>query len=259
MEPMNPRRVGEQDITSILKGSAEMSSTEIAELMSEFSNLMQEYRAAIRQVRTKFETLDEDTQVRLDRNPIHTISTRLKTPSSLLEKLHRRGFPVSIESIRANIFDVAGVRIVCNYLSDVEDVAEAFLRQDDVTLIERKDYIANPKPSGYRSLHLVVSVPVYLTDRKQEVPVEVQLRTIAMDFWASLEHRLRYKNDEMLQAHGAQIDNIRAQLVESAHLIAAIDQSMQRIRTDIDDLASAAASEGAAPGGAAGTGAESAS
>lgn len=237
MEPLNPRRLDGDDITSILEGQADMSGEDIAALIAGYSNLMQEYRAAIRQVRTKFETLDEDTQVRLDRNPIHTISTRLKSPGSLIEKLHRRGFPVSLESVRANIFDVAGVRIVCNYLSDVEDVAEAFLRQDDVTLIERKDYIAHPKPSGYRSLHLVVSVPVYLTDRRQEVPVEVQLRTIAMDFWASLEHRLRYKNDEMLQAHGEEIDNIRAQLVESAHLIAAIDQSMQRIRCDIDELA----------------------
>lgn len=238
-EPHINQRIDRDDLSRLLDNAPNLQVDDVTTLMADYANLMQEYRAAIRTVRTKFEILDEDTQVRLDRNPIHTISTRLKSPTSLAEKLQRRGLPLSIDAIRSNIFDVAGVRIVCNYLSDVNDVAEALLRQDDVTLIERKDYIANPKPSGYRSLHLVISVPIYLTDRRQEVPVEVQLRTIAMDFWASLEHRLRYKNDDVLQARGEKIDDIRAQLVESAHLIAAIDQAMERIRTDIDDLSEA--------------------
>ena len=238
MEPERPvpERLDADDVTRVLKAYPELSGN-IASFMNQFANLMQEYRAAIREVRTKFEILDEDTKVRLDRNPIHVISTRLKSPQSLLEKLQRKGYPLSIESIRENIHDVAGVRIVCNYIDDVAEVAEAFLCQDDITLIERKDYIAEPKPSGYRSLHLVVSVPVFLSDRKQEVPVEVQIRTIAMDFWASLEHRLRYKNDDVLQAHGPQVEDIRARLVESAHLIAAIDQAMQRLQDDIEHLA----------------------
>ena len=238
MEPERPvsERLDAEDVARILTAVPDLT-VDIATFMGQFSNLMQEYRAAIREVRTKFEILDEDTKVRLDRNPIHVISTRLKSPQSLLEKLQRKGYPLSIDSIRENIHDVAGVRVVCNYIDDVGEVAEAFLRQDDITLIERKDYISNPKPSGYRSLHLVVSVPVFLSDRKQEVPVEVQIRTIAMDFWASLEHRLRYKNDDVLQAHGPQVEDIRARLVESAHLIAAIDQAMQRLQDDIERLA----------------------
>ena len=238
MEPERPapEPLDADDVKRILTAVPDLT-VDIATFMGQFSNLMQEYRAAIREVRTKFEILDEDTKVRLDRNPIHVISTRLKSPQSLLEKLRRKGYPLSIDSIRENIHDVAGVRIVCNYIDDVSEVAEAFLRQDDITLIERKDYISDPKPSGYRSLHLVVSVPVFLSDRKQEVPVEVQIRTIAMDFWASLEHRLRYKNDDVLQAHGPEVEDIRARLVESAHLIAAIDQAMQRLQDDIEHLA----------------------
>ena len=173
---MEPERtllghVDNEDIDRLRAAIPNGLTEDAASLMGQFTNLMQEYRAAIRAVRTKFETLDEDAKVRLDRNPIHVISPRLKSPQSLLEKLQRKGFPLTIASIRENIYDVAGVRVVCNYLEDVNEVAEALLRQDDVTLIERKDYITNPKPSGYRSLHLVISVPVYLSDRRQEVPV----------------------------------------------------------------------------------------
>lgn len=198
--------------------------------------LMQEYRAAVREIRTKLEILDEDSKVRLQRNPIHGITSRIKTPTSLIEKLRRKGLPMTVESIRANIYDIAGVRVVCNYLNDVEEVADALLGQDDVKLIERKDYISNPKDSGYRSLHLVVSVPVYLSDKRREVPVEVQIRTIAMDFWASLEHRLRYKNRAVLEAHGPDVESIRKRLVICASQIALIDQSMQQIQLDIDAL-----------------------
>ena len=198
--------------------------------------LMQEYRAAVREMRTKLEILDEDSKIRLQRNPIHSITSRIKSPTSLIEKLRRKGLPMTVESIRANIYDIAGVRVVCNYLNDVEIVADALLAQDDVQLIERKDYIANPKESGYRSLHLVVSVPVFLSDKRREVPVEEQIRTIAMDFWASLEHRLRYKNRAVLEAHGREIEGIRRRLVICADQIALIDQSMQQIQLDIDAL-----------------------
>ena len=238
---MEPERtllghVDNEDIDRLRAAIPNGLTEDAASLMGQFTNLMQEYRAAIRAVRTKFETLDEDAKVRLDRNPIHVISTRLKSPQSLLEKLQRKGFPLTIASIRENIYDVAGVRVVCNYLEDVNEVAEALLRQDDVTLIERKDYITNPKPSGYRSLHLVISVPVYLSDKRREVPVEVQIRTIAMDFWASLEHRLRYKNRAVLEAHGPDVESIRKRLVICASQIALIDQSMQQIQLDIDAL-----------------------
>ena len=211
-----------------------------------FLNLMQEYRAAIAEVQTKFEILDEDSKMRFDRNPIHNITTRLKSPTSLVDKLRRRELPVSLHSMRTNIFDIAGVRVVCNYLDDVYEIADSFLRQDDVHLINRKDYIATPKPSGYRSLHLVVSVPVFLADGRHQIPVEVQLRTIAQDFWATLEHRLRYKNEEFLApgetVSAARIDadpamyDVRSRLIACADGIAGIDEAMQQIRHDIDQM-----------------------
>lgn len=227
-EPVIVRSLGE--MTPPAEGS--MAGLNIREHMA----LMQEYRAAIKEISTKFEILDEDARLRLQHNPIHTITSRLKSPTSLMEKLRRKGLPLTVDSIRANIFDVAGVRVVCNYLDDIEVVSEALLRQDDIKLITRKDYVENPKESGYRSLHLVVSVPVFLNGVRREVPVEVQIRTIAMDFWATLEHRLRYKNRSVLEAHGPEIDDIRRRLVSCADQIAALDQAMQQIQLDIDEL-----------------------
>lgn len=232
MEPELPYNRDEARTLATLASTTPNFGLDIRQHMS----LMQEYRAAVREIRTKLEILDEDSKVRLQRNPIHGITSRIKTPTSLIEKLRRKGLPMTVESIRANIYDIAGVRVVCNYLNDVEEVADALLAQDDVKLIERKDYINHPKESGYRSLHLVVSVPVYLSDKRREVPVEVQIRTIAMDFWASLEHRLRYKNRAVLEAHGPDVESIRKRLVICASQIALIDQSMQQIQLDIDAL-----------------------
>lgn len=200
------------------------------------AELMQEYRAAIREVTTKFEILDEDARLRLSHNPIHTITSRLKSPSSILEKLQRKGLPLNNESIRANLYDVAGVRVVCNYIDDIETVAQALLCQDDVCLVERKDYVANPKPTGYRSLHLVITVPVFLNCERIEVPVEVQIRTIAMDFWATLEHQLRYKNQPVVEKQSPLMDDIRARLVTCATSITELDQAMQEIQYDIERL-----------------------
>jgi len=200
------------------------------------AELMQEYRAAIREVTTKFEILDEDARLRLRHNPIHTITSRLKSPSSILEKLQRKGLPLNNESIRANLYDVAGVRVVCNYIDDIETVAQALLCQDDVQLVVRKDYVANPKPTGYRSLHLVITVPVFLNCERIEVPVEVQIRTIAMDFWATLEHQLRYKNQPVVEKASPLMDDIRARLVTCASSITELDQAMQDIQYDIERL-----------------------
>ena len=232
MEPELPYNRDEARTLATLASTTPNFGLDIRQHMS----LMQEYRAAVREIRTNLEILDEDSKVSLKRNPIHGITSRIKTPTSLIEKLRRKGLPMTVESIRANIYDIAGVRVVCNYLNDVEEVADALLAQDDVKLIERKDYINHPKESGYRSLHLVVSVPVYLSDKRREVPVEVQIRTIAMDFWASLEHRLRYKNRAVLEAHGPDVESIRKRLVICASQIALIDQSMQQIQLDIDAL-----------------------
>lgn len=158
-------------------------------------SLFKKYDAAILEMKTRFEILDADLEYRFNRNPIHHIETRLKTPSSVFEKLQRYGCPVTLRSVEENILDVAGMRVIVSYIDDVYSLVKVLSLQDDLQVMKVKDYIANPKPNGYRSLHFIVKVPVFFLDRKQYVPVEIQFRTIAMDFWASLEHTLRYKQD----------------------------------------------------------------
>ena len=158
-----------------------------------FETFRHAYRAAIKEVRTKIEILSEDFAVRHDYNPIHHMERRLKSPESIEEKLQRYGKEISIESARENIMDIAGIRVVCNFIDDVYAIADMLMEQNDITLIAKKDYIENPKDNGYRSLHLVLSVPVFLLNGCESVPVEVQIRTVAIDFWASLEHDLKYK------------------------------------------------------------------
>ncbi len=188
------------------------------------------YRAAIKEVRTKIEILSEDFAVRHDYNPIHHMERRLKIPTSIEEKLQRLGKEISIEAARDNIFDIAGIRVVCNFVDDVYAVAEMLVSQEDVTLITKKDYIANPKPNGYRSLHLVVSVPVYLMSGVKEVPVEIQIRTVAMDFWASLEHQLRYKKTKDIPK------NIDIELKACAEVSAKLDVRMQKIFDELGEI-----------------------
>ena len=172
--------------------------TFVREQLHDFGRLMAFYRCAMMEVETKFNVISEDFSYQYERNPIENIKSRLKEPSSIRSKLERRGHPMTVESIEENLFDVAGVRVVCSFVDDVYQIAEALLRQDDVTLIERKDYIQNPKPNGYRSLHLIIAVQIFLTNQKKMMNVEIQLRTIAMDFWASLEHQLRYKKENTI-------------------------------------------------------------
>ena len=165
------------------------------ERMQELNKLMSYYRCAMMEVVTKFNVLNEQFSLQFDRNPITGIKSRLKTLPSILEKLERRGYPVTLESIEENLNDVAGVRVICSFREDVRMLSEALMQQDDIILLERKDYIRNPKPNGYRSLHMIVSVPIFLAHEKKYMRVEIQLRTLAMDFWATLEHQLRYKKD----------------------------------------------------------------
>ena len=164
-------------------------------VVQKYKRLMAYYRCAMMEVETKFNVLNEEFSLRYDRNPINGIKSRLKRLDSIHEKLHRKQLPFDMQTIETHIHDVAGVRVVCAFVEDVYLLAEALLKQDDVMLIEKKDYIANPKPNGYRSLHLIVTVPIFLEHEKRVMQVEIQLRTIAMDFWASLEHQLRYKKD----------------------------------------------------------------
>lgn len=168
---------------------------QVLEKMRPFRELMMLYECAMREVSTKFEVLNAEFSVRYNHNPLEAIKTRLKTPLSIAEKLQRNGKPLSVDSIRENLFDVAGVRIICSFPEDIYSLSDMFLRQDDVKLLKRKDYIADPKENGYRSLHLIVEVPIFLTERTLRIPVEVQFRTIAMDFWATLEHKTRYKQN----------------------------------------------------------------
>ena len=195
-----------------------------------FILLMSYYRCAMMEIETKFKVLNEEYSLVNDRNPIGTIKTRLKKPQSIMEKLDRQHFPKTLQSIEENLHDIAGVRVICAFPEDVYTLADAFLKQDDITLIQKKDYIANPKPNGYRSLHLIVSIPIFLSSGKREMRVEVQLRTIAMDFWASLEHRMRYKKD----IPASMTAKLAADLGECADISAMLDQRMQDIKDRIE-------------------------
>lgn len=193
-----------------------------------FRELMSCYRCAMMEVETKFLVLNEELSLQYERNPIETIKTRLKTPGSIVEKLKRRGLPVTLESIEKNLFDIAGVRVVCSFPSDIYKLERAFLRQDDVRLIERKDYIENPKENGYRSLHLIVEVPIYLHKSKRFMNVEVQLRTISMDWWASLEYKIRYKKNLPVR------DSLNEELYECAKISADLDGRMEKLQHSVD-------------------------
>lgn len=202
--------------------------TELAPLdLRRHMELMQEYREAIRIVTERFESLGAQARARMQHNPVHSVSSRLKTPTGIMEKLRRKGLPVTEESIRLNVRDVAGVRVVCPYLNDIDVVAEFLLSQDDVTLVARKDYVASPKESGYRSLHLVVALSLPLDGLQREVPVEVQVRTIAMDFWASLEHKIYYKFE------GNAPEHISRELKECADMVSELDDKMLSLNEEI--------------------------
>ena len=190
-----------------------------------FQKLMAYYRCAMMEIETKFNVLNEEFSLQLDRNPISDIKTRLKSPMSIKEKLERKGLPLTLDTIGENLMDVAGVRVICSFPQDVYTLADALLKQDDIQLLERKDYIQNPKKNGYRSLHLIVTVPIFLSKEKHLMPVEIQLRTIAMDVWASLEHQLRYKKDfDFTQS-------MTDELLLCARLSAELDERMDRLRS----------------------------
>lgn len=189
--------------------------------------LMAYYRCAIMEVETKFKVLNEQFSLQYDRNPIESIKTRVKSIEGIIRKVRRKNLPLTLEAIEKNVRDIAGVRVVCSFPEDIYLLADCLLQQDDIRLIERKDYIQNPKPSGYRSLHLIVAVPIFLEKEKREMMVEVQLRTIAMDFWASLEHKVRYKKN----IPATESERLAKELVECAEVSAMLDQRMQNIRT----------------------------
>ncbi len=196
----------------------------------EFQKIMMIYESAIKQIETKLDILNKENKVNRKRNPIETVKSRIKSPDSIASKLEKKKLPVTFEAMMENLNDIAGVRVICPYISDIYAVREMLLKQPDLKLIVEHDYIQSPKESGYRSLHLVVETPVYLSKTVHNVKVEIQLRTIAMDFWASLEHELHYKNSAKIP------DSVRRELFRVAETIAMTDREMEEIALELQAL-----------------------
>ena len=185
------------------------------------------YDAALREVNTKLETLNNEFKLRHQYNPIEHITSRIKSPESIAKKLKHNGYDITVGNIIRHINDVAGIRIICSYTTDIYRIAKLIAAQSDVTVLKIKDYIANPKPNGYKSYHMIISVPIFLSEQIVDTKVEIQIRTIAMDFWASLEHKMYYKFE------GNAPENIRRELKECADLVAFLDQKMLAINEEI--------------------------
>ena len=201
-----------------------------SEQVAAFINQMQVYEGAMYEISTKLEILDSEFSIRFSHNPIHHMERRLKSVDSILGKLKHKNLPLTIDAIKDNLFDVAGVRVICNYRDDVYSVANYLSAQSDIQVLRVKDYIKNPKQNGYRSLHVIYAVPVFLSSGPHYTPVEVQLRTIAMDYWASLEHALRYKTD----LPDAKLSEHSQTLLDCARSLQNIETQMQNIHRDIN-------------------------
>lgn len=220
----------------LFRNNSEEKSEEAREAMDMFASyrdlleLDHLHTAAIREVQIKLETLNDEFKIKFERSPIHHVESRLKSKASIVKKLKDRGVEVSLESARQSLNDIAGVRVVCCYIDDVYSVADMLLRQSDIKLVKRQDYIEHPNYNGYRSLHLDIQVPIFLSDRTEYVSVEVQLRTVAMDFWASLEHDLRYKSGK----HPP--EEISEELLACSYEIAELDKRMQDMYKRIQAL-----------------------
>ena len=203
------------------------------ETARQFQEAMMQYSCAIREFKTKLEVLNDELSMRNARNPIEMIKARVKKPKSIVEKLQRRGLPLSIESMESNLDDIAGVRVICSFVDDIYEISRMLERQDDVTIIAIKDYIKAPKENGYRSYHMIVEVPVFFSSSKKNIRVEVQIRTLAMDFWASLEHKMRYKKN-IPENH---VKYLQDELYDCARQSAELDNRMQNIRNLIAEEA----------------------
>ena len=202
----------------------------VKEKIRDIETLMAYYRCAIMEVETKLNVLNEEFNIRYSRNPIESIKTRLKAIDSIFGKLKRKNLPLTLESIEENLNDIAGIRVICSFSEDVYTIANALLKQDDVKLIEAKDYIKHPKPNGYRSLHLIIELPIFLAQDKRPMKVEIQLRTIAMDCWASLEHKLKYKKNFVFT------QDIHDELYECAILSEKLDEKMGLLKSKVDNM-----------------------
>lgn len=200
----------------------------LIEQASGFMELMMQYRCALMEVETKLNVLNAEFTMKNNRNPFESIKSRIKTSKSILEKLQRKGFEISVKGIEENLADVAGIRVICSFPDDIYATAKMLTDQDDIRVIQVKDYIINPKPNGYRSLHLILEVPIFLSNEKKNMKVEVQFRTIAMDFWASLEHKLKYKKNI------ENAEEISKELQRCAEASSQLDLRMQALRDRIE-------------------------
>lgn len=220
------------DLPAVRAGVSADSSLQdaISRTFYDFLNLQHLYDSAIEVVKTYLNILDNEFSVKFQRNPIHNIESRLKSPQSIIGKLQKKGLPITTEAAEKNLLDMAGIRVTCCYISDIYAIADMLSRRDDFVVIKKKDYIINPKKSGYRSFHMIINVPVYLSTQKKYAPVEIQIRTIAMDFWASLEHQLKYKTSASIPPE------LSEQLRECADKIAETDLQMQQIFSQLNGL-----------------------
>jgi len=213
------------------KGESNMNSEQgmdIKEIKTNLTRFMMSYKFALNEMNTKIDILMQEFQYIHDYNPIEHVKSRLKTPENIIKKVQRKGYELSLSSIKENVRDIAGIRITCSFLSDIYKVSEMLQSQKDITVIESKDYIKNPKPNGYKSLHLIIQIPIFMSDRVEDVYVEIQIRTIAMDFWASLEHKIYYKYDKEVPSH--LIDELK----EAADSVSELDDKMEKIHRKVN-------------------------
>lgn len=204
----------------------------LKKVRSELTRFMMTYKFGLSEMNTKLTILQEEFQHIHDYSPIEHIKTRMKSPESIMEKMYRKNIPISTASIKENIMDIAGIRIVCSFISDIYRVSDMIAKQKDVTVIEKKDYIEHPKPNGYKSLHLIVSVPVFMSDRIEDVYVEIQIRTVAMDFWASLEHKIFYKYDRVIP------ERLTKELTAAATVANDLDKKMEQLHNEVSHIKS---------------------
>ncbi|WP_133904896.1 GTP pyrophosphokinase [Actinophytocola oryzae] len=205
-----------------------VSIEDIRVLRGQFLDFMLDYKFAIDEITTKINILREDFNNANEYNPIEHINSRLKSPESVLEKVQRKNYPMNLASIRENVLDIAGVRVICSFISDIVKIRDMLAGQEDITVLEERDYITNRKPNGYQSLHLIVSIPVFRSHRTARIPVEIQIRTIAMDFWASLEHKIYYKY------RGEVPPNLQAELTQAAEAATRLDEKMESLHRLVD-------------------------
>jgi putative GTP pyrophosphokinase len=219
------------DYNSNTKEISQEQVEELAKSISRtpgFIRLMTYYRCAIMEIQTKLNVLNAELSLQYDRNPFESIESRLKNPESIVEKMLRKGIPITVEDMEQEMTDIAGIRVICSFQEDLYSLAELLAEQDDVLLLSRKDYIKNPKANGYRSLHLLLDIPIFLYQGKRHMKVEVQFRTIAMDFWASVDHKLKYKKTIR------DSDKVVEKLKICADTLAKMDAEMEEIRKTID-------------------------